>query len=116
MAKRGPKHSGQNAKPSKAARGRTKRYGTDEAEKIAYRSMKAARGVVNLNLSRKERIKSRRGAKAAMRKAFQGRSKLGFGAPDLTGFTVPGMSKKQIEAMLYGSKANQKRGKHDAQA
>ncbi len=111
MAKRGPKYSGQNAKPSKAARGRTKKYNTDDAEKVAYRSMKAARGVANLNLSRKERIKQRRGAKANMRKSFAQSRRTGGGAPDISGFVIPGMTQRQIDAMLYGSKANQKREK-----
>ena len=115
MAKRGPKHSGQNAKPSKAARARSKKYSTDETEKVAYRTMKAGRGVANLNMSRKMRIKARRGAKAAARKGFQDRKKLGLNTTDLSGFMMPGMTKKQVEAMLYGSKANQKRSKYDAE-
>ena len=43
------------------------------------------------------------------------RKRLGLNTTDLSGFMVPGMTKKQVEAMLYGSKANQKRSKYDAE-
>jgi len=102
---RGPKTSAQRAKPSKAARAQQKKYDTDNAEKLAYRSMKTRRGVVNLNLSRKERIKLRRGGRAAVRKSFAQQRRAGI-VPDLSGFMVEGMSKEKINAMLFGSKAN----------
>lgn len=102
---RGPKTSAQRQKPSKAARAQQKKYDTDSAEKLAYRSMKSRRGAVNLNLSRKERIKQRRGAKAAVRKSFSQQRRAGI-VPDLSGFVVEGMSNEKIKAMLFGSKAN----------